>query len=73
MRGCCGAWQVLSWDELELKDHVQVKDATMNIYSNAVIVAIHTEGTYDVLHDVSERHAGVRVSEGVVLLTVRLD
>ena len=45
--------QVMSWNELEIKDHVQVKDADMNIYSNAVVVGMHSDGTYDVEYDVS--------------------
>jgi hypothetical protein len=48
----CGV-QVMSWNELELHDHVQVKDEDMPIYSHAVIIGLHTNGTYDVQYDVS--------------------
>lgn len=45
--------QVLSWDQLELKDNVQVKDGDSNLYSSAIIVGLHSNNTYDVVYEVS--------------------
>lgn len=42
----------MGWDELELGDHVQVKDETMHIYTHGTVVSVHPDGTYDVEYDV---------------------